>query len=67
MRIYPNGWLDGPQGKIAEDGWSEPQSYMFVMSVIMPILGTFMFLSICGAFFYNVSRILMGRLRPPNG
>ena len=67
LRIYPSGWLDGPPGDMAEDGWTKPRGYMFVMSAIMPLLGAIVFISICGAFVYNVSRILMGRLRPPSG
>ena len=67
LRVFPNGWLDGPQGVVAEDGWTKPSNYMSVMSAIMPLLGLVMFVSICGAFVYNVSRILGGRLRPPSG
>jgi hypothetical protein len=65
ITIYPHAWIDGPTGKIREDGWTDPRKSYHASVLFMNIIGLFLLLSILGAAFFNIRRNLMGRLRPP--
>jgi hypothetical protein len=65
IMLYPNGWLDAPPGELQANGWSKARPYTYVMSVLMPVMGAVVFLLIFGAAFFNVKRVLSGRLRRP--
>ena len=65
ITIYPHAWLDGPTGKLRNDGWTDPRESYHSSILMMNFIGLFLFLSILGAAFFNIRRNLMGRLRPP--
>jgi len=65
IKLYPHGWFDPPPGKKRKDGWTESTGYLHIMTVLLPPLGLLLFLSILGAAFYNIRRVLLGRLRRP--
>ena len=63
--FYPSAWLDAPPGVVLEDGWTRPASYRATLALILPVLGALLVLSYLGAAWFNVSRVLFGRMRPP--
>lgn len=65
ITVYPHAWLDAPNGKLRDDGWTDPRQPYHSSVLFMNILGSLLLLSILGAAFFNIRRNLMGRLRPP--
>jgi len=63
--IYPHAWLDGPNGKLQKEGWTNPRSPYHSSIIFMNIIGLILFLSILGAAIFNIRRVLVGRLNPP--
>jgi len=63
--IYPHAWLDGPNGRLQSEGWTNPRQPYYASVIFMNIIGLLLFLSIIGAAIFNIRRILMGRLNPP--
>lgn len=75
IHIQPHGWLDAPTGTESDvtcdaDGkecttWTKPTSYLHVLTILLPLMGVLLFLSILNAGLYNIRRVLTGRLRRP--
>ena len=75
IQIHPHGWLDAPTGTESDltcdnngencTTWTRPTSYLHVLTILFPLLGILLFLSILNAGLYNIRRVLTGRLRRP--
>ena len=65
ITIYPHAWLDAPNGKLREDGWTDPRQPYYSSVLFTNVVGGLLLLSILGAAFFNIRRNVMGRLRPP--
>lgn len=65
ITIYPHAWLDAPNGKLRDDGWTDPRQPYHSSVLFMNIVGALLLLSILGAALFNIRRNIMGRLRPP--
>ena len=63
--IYPHAWLDGPNGKLQKEGWSNPRQPYHASIIFSNIVGIMIFFSILGAAIFNIRRVLVGRLQPP--
>jgi hypothetical protein len=65
VMIHPSAWLDAPPGRLGEDGWTTPRSYVHTAVVVMPILGLLVTMGHLGAAGFNIRRALVTRARKP--
>lgn len=65
VSFLPNPWLDAPSATTSSDGrWMALTPLRHAFSLLLPILGSFIFLSFVGAAFFNASRAIFRRARP---
>jgi hypothetical protein len=65
VTILPNPWLDAPSATApGEERWMRLTPLRHAFSVLLPLLGGFIFFSFLGAAFFNASRALFRRVRP---
>lgn len=58
--IYPNAWVDGPPGVVAEDGWPAAAPFRSSLVVLMSILSLLVVWNYLPAALFNVRRALFG-------
>lgn len=65
FEVLPSPWMDAPTGfRPTGEKWTRPSPFRRTLGLVMPLLGTLVFLTFVGPAWFNARRAIFRRARP---